>query len=491
MALVLALGAASAQASQRLAIVVGNDAGQPFVPRLWFSVRDADRLTRTLEELGHFAPDDVITLRDQNVASIKAAFERSATKVRAQPNEPALIFFYYSGHANATGLEVGGETLSYTDLKALMASSPAQTKVAVLDACDSGSLTRVRGPRPVPLLTLGQEERAEGIVYISSTAIGEAAQESATLQGGFFTSHLNAALRGAADEDHDGHVTLSEAFRYSSLRTTEDTLKTESGPQHPTYTMNLAGRGEVVLTDLNAAESILVLPAAPQASYVVSGSTGLLQEIAGSNGPLQLALPAGRYQVERRRDASLEQNVVQLEPNTTVDLPEMKHARLVWTGLRGGRLPIHASLGGIIGPTVLGWGALSAGGVLSLSRPFGPIDLHLNLSFQAASIGAGDGRYTLFSGGVGVGTYWPVFYASPVLLEIGPEVGVGRIQQVRAHVLPAGSMDYSLGASALLTLWAGPGLRWGPYVSAMGHLYRIKDKWAASPLVTGGLNVGF
>ena len=59
----------------------------------------------------------------------------------------------------------------------------------------------------------------QGTAFVTSTAVGEAAQESASIGGSFFTHHLDIALRGAGDADGDGRITLAEAFRYTAART--------------------------------------------------------------------------------------------------------------------------------------------------------------------------------------------------------------------------------------------------------------------------------
>jgi 8-oxo-dGTP pyrophosphatase MutT (NUDIX family) len=85
----------------------------------------------------------------------------------------------------------------------------------------------------------------------------ESSQESDRIGASFFTWHLVAGLRGAADEDGDGLVTLSEAYGYTfreTRRSTEDAL---AGPQHPNYALDLAGQGDFVMTDLRSATAML------------------------------------------------------------------------------------------------------------------------------------------------------------------------------------------------------------------------------------------
>ena len=62
------------------------------------------------------------------------------------------------------------------------------------------------------VVDLDQGQRIEGDVYITSTGPNEPAQEWEALGGGLFTHHLLSGLRGAADRDTDGRVTLFEAY---------------------------------------------------------------------------------------------------------------------------------------------------------------------------------------------------------------------------------------------------------------------------------------
>jgi hypothetical protein len=56
-------------------------------------------------------------------------------------------------------------------------------------------------------------------VLIASSSGVEKARESERVYGSFFTHHLVAALRGAADRSGDGVVTLTDPFAYARERT--------------------------------------------------------------------------------------------------------------------------------------------------------------------------------------------------------------------------------------------------------------------------------
>ena len=58
----------------------------------------------------------------------------------------------------------------------------------------------------------------------------------------------------------DGKITLAEAYNYAYGQTLARTEATRSGAQHPSYDFQLAGTGDLVLTDLRQAHASLVFP---------------------------------------------------------------------------------------------------------------------------------------------------------------------------------------------------------------------------------------
>ncbi|MGD8538948.1 MAG: hypothetical protein PVI66_09540 [Candidatus Aminicenantes bacterium] len=48
----------------------------------------------------------------------------------------------------------------------------------------------------------------------------------------------------------DGRVTLNEAYHFAFNETLAQTEKSLSGPQHPYYNIQMAGTGDVVMTDI-------------------------------------------------------------------------------------------------------------------------------------------------------------------------------------------------------------------------------------------------
>jgi hypothetical protein len=487
--LAAALFPAPAAAAARFAIVVGNDAGATGRQRLYFAEKDADRVRAALLELGDFTDDRVVVLKGRSAAAFREAF--AATEARMQvarrSGERTLLVVYFSGHAGSVGLELGNDTLSYDELRKLTAASLADTKVVVLDACESGSLTQVKSARPLSAVdfALPDDDGARGTAFITSAAVGETAQESAALGGSFFTHHLDVGLRGAADADLDGQVTLAEAFRYTSARTVAQTAGTQSGVQHPTYEFRMSGRGDVVLADLRKAESRLVLPADPGSTYFLRGPRGVLTEVPGQATPLSLALPAGKYAVERRSPQGRAAGEVTLEKGATRDLPLLSPTRYEVARTKGGPKPNLAFVEGGVA-----WFDLKGLGIVpsvraGVRKEFGPVGLRVAFDWAGKSDTGGSITYQFQYYGGSAALLWPLT-ESAFFLEVGPQLTYGYAFQALPASPSFSSGILGAGGAAMASLPVGP-LRLGLDLSLSAQLYRLNDKTVVRPGASAGL----
>jgi len=395
------LAAAPAGAAQRFAVIAGNDEGGQGRARLWFAEKDADRVAAAVRELGDFSEKNVIVLRGKSADEVRAAVAALDARILQAKagGERTLLFFYYSGHAGASGLELGSSRLKFDELRALISASGADTKVAIVDACDAGRLTQTKGASFANTVDFTlPTDQVEGTAFIASSAAGEAAQESAAIGGSFFTHHFELGLRGAADADGDGQVTLAEAFRYTSVRTTSGTSATEAGPQHPTYDIRMSGRGDVILADLRRAEATLRLPPDVRATFILRGPKNLLAEIPGSPETLALALPAGHYTVERRAPEGYASTELTLSRADVTILPPLSPTRYERARQKGGPAPLVAFAGGGLTSVRLpGFGfapALRAG----IRKELGEFGLRIHAEVARADVTDLALRYTYWSG---------------------------------------------------------------------------------------------
>jgi hypothetical protein len=299
--LTLASVAAQAEHVRRMAIVVGVNDGGPGRAQLRHAGRDAASIGDVLAQLGGVAPEDLLVLNSATPETVAAALARLRNKIDTvkQRGLRAEVFFYYSGHSDEMGLLLRGDRLRYADLRRMIGSLPAEVRVAVLDSCASGAMTRAKGGFRGPPFMVDASTDVRGHAYVASASSTEAAQESDRLRGSFFTHHLVAGLRGAADANRDRKVTLDEAYHYAFAATLKQTESTRSGPQHPSYDMRLSGSGGLVLTDLRGKNALLVFGADVRGRlYVRDSKDNLVAELRKhAKGTISLALGPGTYQV--------------------------------------------------------------------------------------------------------------------------------------------------------------------------------------------------
>jgi Caspase domain len=300
LATLLALSAV-ASAGDRVALIVSNNVGMPEETRLQHTGTDAERMRKVLVELGQFDAADVVILSNQTAEDVLHALEaRAASKA-------SLFLFYYSGHADAESLHLSGTRLPLDQLLATLGAIPAQLRLGILDACQSGAATRSKGFAVGPAFSLRVAEPAQGQVLISSSAADEKSFESDVLRGALFTNHFAAGLRGAADADGSRRVTLSEAYAYAYTQTLRSSLYSASGPQHPTFRWDVSGRQDVALTVLTS-RAALNLQSESNGAYILFD--GLEREViaevpARRNDRWRLALGAGSYVVQKRDTTGL------------------------------------------------------------------------------------------------------------------------------------------------------------------------------------------
>jgi hypothetical protein len=473
-------GAASAP---RFAVVAASNEGAPGRPRLWFAEKDAGRFRAALQEIGGFPPEQVVAVRGPGARAFRVALESVEAGVaaaRARGERP-LLLVYYSGHAGPGGLELGAEQLSYDELKALVGASAADARVVIVDACEAGALTQVKGARAAPAVDfpLPSGDDAQGTAYLASTAMGEAAQESAALGGSFFTHHLEVAMRGAGDADLDGLVTLAEAFRYTASRTVSATAATTHGPQHPTYDFRMAGRGDVVLADLRRAEAHLRIPEDPGALYVLHGPRGLVAEVKAGTAELRLAVPAGRYEIERRGSNGRARGDLAIVRGEERVVPVLQPTRYEVARAKGGPRPGEAFAG--VGAHLV---SMPGGGIApavrgGVRRELGPAGLVVSVEYALASVSDRGLRYDYSRLGGDAALLLPVA-GGRRLLEAGVFAGYGWATQTLADHRTFHAGDATAGFLARLSIPAGR-LRGAVDLSAGGRTFTLNESRTVKP----------
>jgi len=287
--------------TRRFALVMGANSGGPGSVRLRYAVSDARSFAALLTELGGVHGEDLVLLVEPGLAAFRGAAEKmraSAASANASGQRCELML-YYSGHSDEEGLLLGKEKLGYSDLRSAIEKVPAAVRIAIVDSCSSGSLTRAKGGSSRPAFLFDASSDMEGHAYITSSSEAEAAQESDRIGGSFFTHYLVSALRGAADVHGEGKVTLNEAYAYAFRETLASTENTQFGPQHPAYEISLTGSGDLVFTDLRSSRAGLALSEGLRGSIYIRDAKGnLAVELDKAEGDrMEIGLPPGKYSV--------------------------------------------------------------------------------------------------------------------------------------------------------------------------------------------------
>jgi hypothetical protein len=330
---------------ERFALVIGNDRGAPHEAQLRYAASDARRVFDVLHDLGGFEPANMVLLIDESAERARRTLVTLNDRIRlatSQPNTQVALFVYYSGHGDAENLHLGATYFGLGELALLVRGSAADFRVLVLDACRSGSLTRVKGGQVVSAFDIPEEElKGSGLAYLTASAADEDAQESDELRGSFFTQALVSALLGAADNDGDGAVSLIEAYRYAYAATLRGTSQTLSGSQHPGFHYDLSGQGELILTrprDHAAQRALVEFPSGVAVLVMHDNSDGnVAAELRGLDHARGVSLAPGRYFVRARAEHVLYEGTFETTAGASLhvqlaQLRRIEYAKLVRKG---------------------------------------------------------------------------------------------------------------------------------------------------------------
>ena len=203
------------------AVVVGVSSYN-HMPALRYTDDDAYRMYAFLKSPeGGALPDKQIRIlidEDATKDEIKLAMEHVFTQ--AGPNDLALL--YFSGHGLKGAflpIDFDGynNRLDHDEVNAILAESPARYKLLIADACHSGSLLAMKSGEIKGVLanyynTLAQAD--PGTALIMSSKSEETSLESSGLRQGVFSHFLIRGLKGEADADRNGIVSVQELFGY-------------------------------------------------------------------------------------------------------------------------------------------------------------------------------------------------------------------------------------------------------------------------------------
>jgi len=224
------------------AVVVGiSNYRQSALPKVTYARKDAEAMKDYLTSVCGFKEGNIKLLVDDGAAlSDLTAYceEWLGRNVR----KGSFVFVYFAGHGTPSPdkgeayiVPFDGEpgfvsklyplSRLYSSLTAL----PTDHVVVALDACFSGAGGRSvmeQGKRPLVAVDLEKEAQKLGNVAVLAAAAGnEISQDYDAKRHGLFTYYLLKGLRGEADADHDGWVTLGELYNYAKPRVLDESQR--------------------------------------------------------------------------------------------------------------------------------------------------------------------------------------------------------------------------------------------------------------------------
>ncbi len=326
------------QVVRRFVLAVGANDGGAKRETLQYAVSDAQNFVHLMETMG--GVDAGVLLSEPRIDDLEVALSALHNRVASAEAARREVIIYYSGHADENGFRLGESLFSYARLRSAMDWMEAEVQIAILDACASGAITRLKGGRRQKAFMVDASSDMRGYAFLTSSSENEVAQESDAIGASFFSHYLMSGLRGAADVTGDGRVTLNEAYHFAFQNTLEGTERTRGGAQHPAYDIKMTGTGDVVMTDVRQTSAGLILAEALQGRFFVrNANRQLIAEFFKSAGRrIELGLEPGAYRVHMAREIQLATASVELAMGQRAILDE-DHFEMVArepTTMRGG-----------------------------------------------------------------------------------------------------------------------------------------------------------
>ena len=257
------------------AVVIGiNEYIDPKIPNLRFARADAEAVHRVLTDpaIGRFNPDHVTLLLDAQATerNIKSAL---GTQLPRRAGRDATVVIYFAGHGapvidprarSADGLEkyiiphdaiaddLRSSGISMDSVQQYFSWLDASQVVCFLDSCYSGTAGGRSFDHPAYQTRAMLSDEfleslaSEGRFVVTACATNEVSLESPQRGHGIFTHYLVEGLRGAADTDQNGKVTIDELYEYV-YRNVERDAREIGGSMNPVKKGSV--RGTVYLTE--------------------------------------------------------------------------------------------------------------------------------------------------------------------------------------------------------------------------------------------------
>jgi hypothetical protein len=236
------------------------------LPSLKYATNDAREFHRYLTEVNQIPKDHVWLLLDEE-ATLEKIKGTLGTSLRRSAGKTDTVVVFLAGHGatekdatspdgdglekyilphNADPKDLYASALPMSEIARIFQRLNSERLVFISDTCYSGA----SGGRTIPVVGtrmnvsgafLERLSQGKGRVILTASDANEVSVEKDELKHGVFTYYLLEGLRGKADFDKDGAITVDEVYRYVSIKVPQATGQ----DQHPVKKGEVTG--EIVL----------------------------------------------------------------------------------------------------------------------------------------------------------------------------------------------------------------------------------------------------
>ena len=212
------------------AVVIGiSQYREEVIPKVAYAVKDAEAMAQMLEKQAGIPKSHIKLMTDGHATS--ADFHKLGDWLKIKVRQPdATVYVYYAGHGTPNtktsepylvpwdGDPDFPETLyPLKSLYAALEQLPSTNILVFLDSCFSGAEGRsvlAKGARPMVLSMDAPLAASKKVIVLAAATGNQLSSDYDRAEHGLFTYAVLTGLRGAADKDKDGMVTVRELFPY-------------------------------------------------------------------------------------------------------------------------------------------------------------------------------------------------------------------------------------------------------------------------------------
>jgi uncharacterized caspase-like protein len=240
---------AKTAASQKWAILIAVEKYHR-ATRLRFTNNDVKQLAQTLVRCGDYVPEQILeivdTARNPRWQPLRTSLLAELPAFLAKPGPDDHVLVYFSGHGfkdkdgklylapiDCDPADPPATGVAMDWFRDQIAGCRAKAKLLVLDACHAGG-EKGGDATSVSARDLGTVLRdVTGVVTLASSTSEEQSQIWEEKEQSLFSYWLTQGLKGHADRDSDGSVTIDELYAYVHRNTTATAKQQFPKPQTP------------------------------------------------------------------------------------------------------------------------------------------------------------------------------------------------------------------------------------------------------------------